>query len=86
MARRDRDRFLPQIYLCACQSLAKIQDQHDCVMDVWLEKGKRDEGKKEEEKGKGIERGKRKRNWRDKERRGKGRRGKEKVCSKSVYR
>ena len=75
MARRDKDKFLPQIYLCARQSLTKIQEQCDCSMDVWLEKGKRDEGEKEEkygEKGRGIERGKRKRKWREKERRGKG--------------
>lgn len=73
MARRDKDKFLPQIYLCAHQSLTKIQEQHDCAMDVWLEKGKRDEGEKEEkygEKGREIE--EKERNWREKERRGKG--------------
>lgn len=72
MARRDKDKFLPQIYLCAHQSLTKIQEQHDCAMDVWLEKGKRDEGEKEEkygEKGREIERGKRKKLEREREKR-----------------
>lgn len=75
MARRDKDKFLTQIYLCVHQSLTKIREQRDCVMDVWLENGKRDEREKEEkygEKGRGIEGRKRKRNWREKERRGKG--------------